>query len=71
MLPPTYRRQFGERVRELRRRRGWSQESFALQVGMDRTYVSGIERGRRNPTLDIIAKLAAGLEVDLVDLFSD
>jgi len=55
---------FGQRVRELRLSAGWpSQEGFAHHVGMDRTYVSGIERGARNPTLDVIVRLADGLEV--------
>ncbi|HBK4768681.1 TPA: helix-turn-helix transcriptional regulator [Serratia liquefaciens] len=35
---------FGQRVRELRKERGWSQEEFADRCGLDRTYVSGIER---------------------------
>lgn len=61
---PTHRRAFGEHLRELRQSHGWtSQEAFAHHVGLDRTYISGIERGRRNPTLDIIVKLANGLEV--------
>lgn len=54
---------FGERLRELRQERGLSQEGFAHHVGLDRTYVSGLERGRRNPTLDVIVKLAEALEV--------
>lgn len=65
MSAPDHRRIFGDRVRELRQARGWSsQEAFAHHINMDRTYVSGIERGRRNPTLDIIVRLADGLGVD-------
>ncbi|PRI10509.1 helix-turn-helix domain-containing protein [Leucobacter massiliensis] len=71
MSVPEHRRIFGEHLRELRRDRGWgSQESFAHHVGMDRTYVSGLERGRRNPTLDVIVKLARGLEVTPADLLA-
>lgn len=66
---PDHRRALGERVRELRADRGWSQEGFAHHVGLDRTYVSGIERGVRNPTLDIIHQLAQGLGVEVADLF--
>jgi transcriptional regulator with XRE-family HTH domain len=55
-------------VRALREERGLSQENFAHVAGLDRTYVSGIERGRRNPTLDIIVQLAAALEVPPSDL---
>lgn len=64
MSTATHRTAFGLRLRELRLESGWSsQEDFAHHVGMDRTYVSGIERGRRNPTLDVIVRLASGLEV--------
>lgn len=68
---PDHRRAFGLRVRELRARGGWSQEGFAHHVGLDRTYVSGIERGVRNPTIDIVYKLACGLDVKVADLFSE
>lgn len=60
---------FGQRVRELRKERGWSQEEFADKCGLDRTYVSGIERGVRNPTLEVISVLAIGLKVDIFNLF--
>ena len=42
---------FGKRVRELRRTKGVSQEAFAAECGLDRTYISGIERGKRNVSL--------------------
>lgn len=71
MSIPEHRRAFGERLRELRQERGWSsQEAFAHSIGVDRTYMSGLERGRRNPTLDIIVKLAHGLEVTPAELLS-
>ncbi|MFV0434188.1 MAG: helix-turn-helix domain-containing protein [Leucobacter sp.] len=71
MSIPEHRLQFGDRVRELRRARGWSsQEAFAHHIELDRTYVSGIERGRRNPTLDIIVKIAHGLDVKPDELLS-
>ncbi|MBS6928428.1 MAG: helix-turn-helix transcriptional regulator [Finegoldia magna] len=60
---------FGKRVRELRKERGWSQEEFADRCGLDRTYVSGIERGVRNPTLEIIGLISAGLNVEICVLF--
>jgi transcriptional regulator with XRE-family HTH domain len=68
MQVPDHRAEFGARVRELRLLRGWSQEDFAHHVGLDRTYVSGIERGRRNPTLDVIVQLAAALQASPADL---
>ena len=60
---------FGKRVSELRKERGWSQEEFADRCGLDRTYVSGIERGVRNPTLGIIGMISAGLNVEICVLF--
>lgn len=59
----------GNRIRELRRETGLSQEAFADKCGLDRTYVSGIERGVRNPTLEVISVLAAGLEIEISKLF--
>lgn len=45
-----------------------SQEDFALHAGLDRTYVSGIERGHRNPTLRTLDHLAKGFGITLRDL---
>jgi transcriptional regulator with XRE-family HTH domain len=60
---------FGRRVRELRRARGWTQEELADRTRRHWTYIGGIERGERNPTLTVIADLAAGLGVPLGQLF--
>lgn len=68
MPAPSHRAAFGARVRELRAGHGWSQEDFAHRAGLDRTYVSGIERGTRNPTLDIIHRLAQALDVSAAEL---
>ncbi len=48
---------------------GLSQEAFADRCGLDRTYISGIERGVRNPTLEVINVIASGLQIELKDLF--
>jgi transcriptional regulator with XRE-family HTH domain len=53
----------GINVRRLRRAKRWSQEDLAEKANLHRTYVSGIERGVRNPSLTIIFKLAEGLGV--------
>jgi transcriptional regulator with XRE-family HTH domain len=54
----------GINVRRLREAKGWSQEDLAEKSNLHRTYVSGIERGVRNPSLTIIFKLADGLGVE-------
>jgi transcriptional regulator with XRE-family HTH domain len=57
-----------ERVKTLRTELGISQESMALEAGIDRTYASQIERGISNPSLRVICALAEVLEVDPTDL---
>lgn len=59
---------FGERVRELRKDRGLSQEAFADLCGLDRTYIGGIERGERNLALRNIELIAATLDITLSEL---
>ena len=63
-------KQFGTRVRALRTKRGWSQEELASRAGLHWTYVGGIERGERNPSLRNILRLARALQVSAKDLFS-
>lgn len=60
---------FGQRVRELRQQTGLSQEKFALTIGMDRTYYSSVESGKRNLSLLNIKKLADGFGIPVADLF--
>ena len=55
-------------VRRLRVERALSQEALAVDAGVDRGYVSGIERGTYNPTVDILDRLAAALSVDVGEL---
>lgn len=57
------RRQVGLNVRQIRKDRGWSQENLAFEAGLDRTYVSGVERGVRNPTVLVLHELAQALKV--------
>jgi transcriptional regulator with XRE-family HTH domain len=63
------RAEFGGRVRELRRRLGISQEELADRCRLHRTYVGGIERGERNPSLVNIGRLAEALQVPIAELF--
>lgn len=62
---------FGRVVRARRREMGLSQEALAERCDLDRTYVSGVERGRRNPTLQAVYRIGAGLEVAPSDLLRD
>lgn len=58
-------REFGARVRILRRRRKWSQEELAYRIGMDDGYLSDLETGKKEPCLRKIKELAQGLGVTL------
>lgn len=58
------RKQVGLNVKRIRKENNWSQEELAFETGLHRTYVSGIERGIRNPTVTIIARLAVALDVE-------
>ena len=53
--------QFGRRLANLRRQRGWSQEHLALESGLARSYLGGVERGQRNIALLNICRLAETL----------
>jgi transcriptional regulator with XRE-family HTH domain len=61
---------FGEAIRQMRGEIGLSQESLAEVCDLDRTYISGIERGSRNPSLTNILKIAAALSVRPADLLA-
>lgn len=65
------RRLLARRLRLLRALRGWTQEGLAAESDLHRTYVSSIERGRRNVGLDNLERLAQALGVSIGDLFSD
>ena len=59
----------GNRIRTLRQENGFSQEKFALNIGMDRTYFASVEAGKRNVAIVNIKKIADGLGVTLSELF--
>lgn len=69
MVQPDVKILFGIRIRELRKSRGWSQEGFALHVGLDRSYIGGVERGERNISLENICLIASALGVPTSKLF--
>ena len=64
-------KRFGKRVRELRRTNGLSQEAFAAECGLDRTYMGGIERGERNVALRNIDLIANPLGISLSELMQE
>ena len=70
-MRPTISQAFGKRVRALRVEAGLSQEKLAEKAGMHPTYLSDIERGQRNPTLEVISRLAKALGVRIRELFPD
>lgn len=59
---------FGLRLVQLRKERGWSQEQLALECGMARSYLGGVERGKRNIALLNICKLADALSVSPAEM---
>lgn len=64
-------KEFGQRVRYLRKNLGLSQEKFALSISMDRTYYADIENGKRNLSFNNICKIANGLGLSLSELFKE
>jgi transcriptional regulator with XRE-family HTH domain len=61
---------FGSRIREIRKQRKLSQETLALACTLDRTYIGGVERGERNISIINIHKIAEALGVDVKELFN-
>ena len=60
----------GNRIKELRQQKGWpSQESFATNCGIDRTYLGQIERGQVNPCLSMLILITKKLDTTVADLF--
>ena len=59
----------GIRLHDLRNEAGISQEKFALQIGMDRTYYASVEAGKRNVSLKNLKKIADGFGISLSDMF--
>jgi transcriptional regulator with XRE-family HTH domain len=58
----------GRNVRMLRQSRGLTQEQLAFEAEIDLTYVGGIERGRRNPSLLVMIRIADALQADITDI---
>lgn len=65
------RRLVGTNFARIRREKGWTQEQVAERSGFSQQYLSGLERGRRNPTIVSIYELAQALEVSYLELLTE
>jgi len=62
---------FGNKVRQLRTEKGWSQEELSFKSGFHRTYIGMVERAERNISLKNIERIAKTFDVEIQDLFTD
>ncbi|SDF81315.1 helix-turn-helix domain-containing protein [Sporomusa acidovorans] len=62
---------FGQILKKLRTEKGLSQEEFAANVGLHRTYISQLERGLKSPSLGVMAKISSELGITLVQLMTE
>jgi transcriptional regulator with XRE-family HTH domain len=62
------RERVGLNLQRLRREKGLSQEELADRAQIHQTYLSGVERGRRNPTITVLQRIAEALDADIADL---
>lgn len=69
MIMSEISEKLGNRIKELRIKKGISQEKFSLSIDMDRTYYASVEAGKRNVSINNIKKIADGLDISLQDLF--
>jgi transcriptional regulator with XRE-family HTH domain len=63
------RQRLGRRIQRLRKARGYTQEQLAEAIDINAKYLSSVERGEENPTLDLLLRLSKGLQVELPELF--
>lgn len=63
------RKRIGWNLRRMRKEKRITQEDFATDSGFDRGYISGVERGVRNPSALVLERLARALDVDVVEFF--
>ena len=65
----TIHQQIAVKIRDFRKAKNITQEKLALKIGLNRAYIGYIERGERKPSVDTLAKIAGGLDVQLFELF--
>lgn len=61
--------QLGKRIRYLRKQKKWSQLDLALESEVNKNYISDLEKGRRNPSVMVLNRIAIALNIDLETLF--
>jgi transcriptional regulator with XRE-family HTH domain len=61
-------RSLGERIRDARKERGWTQEDLADEAEIDRSYIGGVERGERNVTFSMLCRIARAIGRDVASL---
>jgi transcriptional regulator with XRE-family HTH domain len=69
-MPQDLLTRLGERIRKLRKKRGWTQVEMAEKVGIDRSFLADVERGKRNISILNVELIAKGLKVSLAQLLS-
>ena len=69
-MPSALQLEIGRRIRERRKEAGKSQEGFARDAGVERSFYGKIERGTHNVTLDTLGRIATALDVDLGELLA-
>jgi transcriptional regulator with XRE-family HTH domain len=69
-MPEDLLVRLGNRIRKLRKKRGWTQAEMAERVGIDRSFLADVERGKRNVSILNVELMAKGLKVSLSQLFS-
>ena len=68
MSPATFRKRIAARIQRARWRLGWTQADAAHRIGLTFRYFAEVERGKRNPTIDVLLAIARGLKVHVADL---
>lgn len=63
--------EIGKRIKEIRSEKGISQEKLALKAELDRTYVAGVENGKRNPSIKSLEKIINALDINFECFFKD
>jgi len=69
-MPPDLLARLGDRIRKLRKARGWTQAEMAERVGIDRSFLADVERGKRNISILNLELIAHGFKISLSQLLS-